>query len=191
MPSTDPTAATERREFRTRFPWAALVPWWVPAAVWLWTLADVCVAVFFPIAWLSPMASGGVLAFSLAGASLVALGVARAYLLDARRVLIAVTGDGIVVTDRRWRTREIPWGVIQELRLHRWQGPTFGPMLRLVTSTGTMKLPELVVEPELLKEEIITRAGLTEVHRGRFRFTYRRAHASPSPPYPRQRKAAG
>jgi hypothetical protein len=177
MHSTDPTAATDRQEFRTRFPWdalVALVPWWVLAAAGLWALADACLAIFFPIAWLSPIASGGVLGFSLAGASLFALGVARAYLLDARRVLIAVTGDGIVVTDRWWRTREIPWGTIQELRLHRWQGPTFGPTLRLVTSTGTTKLPGVIAEPELLKEEIITRAGLTERRQGWVWLVYRR-----------------
>lgn len=170
------------------FPWGLVLVWWPAAAAGLWFLTmDMAVlpasfadwedsSAMSWMFWPSPITVAG---FSVSGASLLVLLMARPYVLDARRALIGLTADGIVITDRRRRTREVPWGEIRELRVHRWQGPTFGPMLRLIASTGTMKLPELVAEPELLRQEIVARAGLAELQKGWLRLTYRRAH-SPS-----------
>ncbi len=187
MPSTDPTAATDRREFRTRCPWGLLLVWWPLAAVVLWCYAQTALMILlsrYPLfaemseetpAWLSAVTEARVVAFCIAVASLLVLAAARTYLLDARRALILVARDSIVITDRRRRTRDIPWGEVHELRLHRWEGPTFASALRLKTPTGIVRIPDLIAEHQLLAKEIIIRAGLTEVQRGRFRFTYRRA----------------
>ncbi len=169
------------------FPWGLLLVWWPVAAAGFWFLTMDLVVLLLPASlgdwedssamswmfWPSPITVAG---FSVSGASLLVLLMARPYVLDARRALILLTPEGIVITDRHRRTRDIPWNEVQDLRVQRWNGPTFGPTLRLSTPAEIVRLPELIVDHEALAEEIIAKAGLTELQKGWLRLVYRRAH---------------
>ncbi len=189
MPCTDPTAATDRREFRARFPsrlwavgWAAVA---LSRGVWIamWTIAHA----------LDPSgetAGPWRFALEISVVPLFVLVLTGFSLLEARRASVLLDADGLVVTDWRRKQQRILWDDVLWLRTARWAGRS-GGVMRVGTAAGSVRFAYPIDQPEALRQEIVARAGLAELQKGWFRLTYRRAHTSPSPPYPRPRKAAG
>jgi hypothetical protein len=179
MASTDPTAATDRQEFRARFPWrwhvlawALLIPWQVYGLVMMQGLARTGESAAWSgnpwPAWLE-----------LSVVPLFALASTGVGLLEARRASVLLDRRGLVVIDWRRKQQHIRWDDVLWLRTARWAGRS-GGIMRVGTRTGSVRFAYPIDRPETLRQEIIARAGLTEVQRGRFRFTYRRTQG-PAP----------
>ncbi len=74
----------------------------------------------------------------------------------------------------RRKQQRLSWDGVLWLRTARWDGRS-GGVMRVGTATGSVGIAYPIDQPEALRQEIITRAGLTEVHTGWLRLTYRRA----------------
>jgi hypothetical protein len=173
MPSTDPTAATDRQEFRARLPWrwyvlawALLIPWQVYGWVMMQGLARTGEsAAWSGNPWPAWLELSVVPLFALVGT-----GVG---LLEARRASVLLDRRGLVVIDWRRKQQRIRWDDVLWLRTARWAGRS-GGVMRVGTRTGSVRFAYPIDRPETLRQEIIARAGLTERHPGWVRLVYRR-----------------
>jgi hypothetical protein len=179
MSTTNPLTGTDRQEFRARFPWRLYAVVWAMVVVAFGS----CGAIWAVARAASPSAEFAKplqYALALSVVPLFVLCGTGLGLLEARRASVVLDASGLAVTDWRRKQRRVPWGEVLWLETARWAGRS-GGVMRVGTATGSVRFAYPIDRPEVLRQEIIRRAGLGEPEKGWLRFTYRRSRKATAP----------